>query len=162
MTLKQYRSCDGHPTQRGTHHGVPWLNVLCAGLVPLCAKAVNAQLTPTDTAGLNSRGWESADQVAPLISVETSYDVATGTWTYSYTISNAVTARQGMLPPTHPDSITRNLPADTANAYRGVTVFPNQVIETSGGDDNSAIRNSHTAGSPVGRRRVRLAQQPRK
>ena len=66
----------------------------------LCAltasSPLRAQITPADTAGINYPGWESADQVVPIITVQTSYNDASGLWTYRYTIRNAATARQAI------------------------------------------------------------------
>jgi hypothetical protein len=62
----------------------------------LSAPKVGAQITPADTMGMNYPGWESADQVAPRITVETSYDSVSGLWTYRYTIANDASARQAI------------------------------------------------------------------
>jgi hypothetical protein len=45
---------------------------------------------------MNYPGWESADQMAPRISVETSYDCVARLWTYRYTVANDPSARQAI------------------------------------------------------------------
>jgi hypothetical protein len=84
------RSCICSANRRG---GLPGL-LLTAML--FLAHGAAAQITPADTLGINYPGWESADQVAPRITVETSYDSVSGLWTYRYTIANDTSARQAI------------------------------------------------------------------
>jgi hypothetical protein len=65
-------------------------------LLLLLPRTLHAQISPTDTMGMNYPGWESADQVVPRISVETSYDSVARLWTYRYTVANDPSARQSI------------------------------------------------------------------
>lgn len=67
---------------------VVWLSI--------CAPNLVAQITPVDTMGMGYPGWESADQVAPQITPEVSYDPVAGLWTYRYTVANDASARQAI------------------------------------------------------------------
>ncbi len=69
---------------------------LFCSLLSLAASRTAAQISPTDTIGMNYPGWESADQVAPTIDVQTSYDSVSSLWTYRYTVANGASARQSI------------------------------------------------------------------
>jgi hypothetical protein len=76
--------------------GAPVAVVFPLVLSLLSSGSVGAQITPTDTMGMNYPGWESADQVAPQITAETSYDSVSALWTYRYTVANGASARQAI------------------------------------------------------------------
>lgn len=62
----------------------------------LFVESVLAQITPADTVGTNYPGWQSADKVAPRISVDVSFDSLRGLWIYRYTVANDTSARQAI------------------------------------------------------------------
>lgn len=83
------------PAQLPTARAAAALLLTAVSLL-LSISEVGAQITPVDTIGINYPGWQSSDQVAPRITVETSYDSVGKLWSYRYTVANDTSARQAI------------------------------------------------------------------